>query len=357
MKKKFYFDGVKVIVLISLIFLLNGTVGAYEMTARSLGMGAAYSAVADDIEAILYNPASVANAGVLGLSVNTGIRTYNQEYLEDLMDLRKNDKYGDIKEFVGELKDNAGAGTQLFLGARLNSIGLAYNVEQEFSINSTEDDYFTERISEGIISYGKQLLKPPFEIAALYYGVNFKYINIERSNYDLTKNLLGTAEGNAFSIDLGALAKVTDILRIACVIENALATTPELEGELREYEYSNGVWSSHLLEQSYTYKKELERKVRVGAAVEIPLINLTLAADLDNFLGAREKQVLHLGLEKNFFFNALSFRLGKAKGEELDLNTIGLGVNFTGFNLDLALGKNKTGNKDLMGILSASMDF
>ena len=345
------------IVLISCLLLFNGSVGAYELTARSLGMGAAYSAIADDIEAILYNPASIANAGVLGLNVNTGMSIHNTEYLEELRKLYKSNKFEELKDFAGGLKDKAGARGQFFLGARVSSIGLAYNVKEDLFINPALNDNFTEKQNQYILNYGKHLLKPPFEIAALYYGINLKYINIERNMYDFSQNLHGTARGNTFSLDLGALAKVTDNLRIACVMENALAHAPELEGELRRYEYVNNEWSWQTLGQAYNYKKELDSKVRLGAAVSIPLLNLTLAADLDNFLAAKEKQVLHLGLEKNLFLNALSLRLGKVQGEELDLNTFGLGLNLTALNLDLAVAKNKVGNNELTGLISASIDF
>ena len=357
MKKRNIFSNFALIVFIFLLFFVNGGAEAYELTARSLGMGGAFSAIADDLEAILYNPASIANAGVLGLGVNTGISTYNLEYLEELLELYEDDEYGDIKELAGGIKEKAGFNSNVFVGARLNSIGLAYRMKQEHSINPIGDNYFSEKLSEGILSYGNQLLDPPFELGALYYGINLRYINIERVTYDLVDNLVGNAKGGFFSVDLGTLAKVTDNLRIACVVENALFTNPDLKGELKKYNLTGDEWSYQVINPSYSSHKDIKAKVRLGAALRIPIIDLTLAADLDNFLTAQEKQVLHLGLEKNLLLDALSIRLGKAKGEELDLNTFGLGLNLTGFNLDLALGKNRIGNREIIGLLSASMDF
>ena len=357
MRRKNIHSSFVLVVFIFLLFILTGGARASEWTPRSLGMGGAFSAIADDLEAILYNPASIANTGALGLGVNTGISIYNPEYLKELMDLLEDSDYEDVKDFAGRIEDSAGGSTQLFVGSRISSFGLAYRMKQDFSINPAEDEYYSEKINEGILSYGKQLLDPPFELAALYYGVNLKYMNIERKDYDLTDNLLATAKGNAFSLDLGILAKFTDNLRIAFVVEDALAVVPDLEGEERKYQPTGGEWDYQVIDSSYRFTKYIESKFRLGAALRIPIVDLTLAADLDNFLAGEEEQVLHLGLEKNLLFNALSIRAGKAKGADVDLNTFGLGLNLTGFNLDLALGKNKRGNGEIIGLLSASMDF
>lgn len=349
------------IVLVLLLVFASEIVAAYELTARSFGMGGAFTAMVDDVETVLYNPAGMADDGTVGLNFSVGFSGYNIDEIDELREIGDNINNDGVLDILGGISSNTGLTGQVFFGGMLNTVGLAYNIRDDFLVDLDSSTYSNELLSEGIISYGNTLLEPPFDIGTLAYGFNFKLINVSRESYQvgdtIDKGTKTKTKGNSYGFDLGTLAKVTDNLRVGFVLENILLSDISLKGEERGYSYKDNAWNSEVLDSSYSDKYELGINARLGAAFRVPLIGLTLAADIDNFFASNDgEQIYHFGLEKNLLFNALSLRAGKINGEDVNLTTFGLGLNLTGFSFDLGFGNNSK-NSEKTGLLSASMNF
>ncbi|MFP4015574.1 MAG: hypothetical protein ACLFUI_00955 [Halanaerobiales bacterium] len=350
---------ISIALFVSLFLIINQGVGATQLTARSYGMGGAFTAVADDVEAILYNPAGITDNGFVGLDFSMGMNILNVDELDKVRDIVEHDRYEYTYEHIDEIEGDIGLDNQTFFGAKFSSIGLAYSIKENHLLQNNSganNNYLSERISEAIFSYGSDILEPPFEIGALSYGVNVRLIDVSRNNYYMGSSTEVDIKGNGYGLDLGLLAKVTDTLKIGCVVENLLASDIELEGKSKQYEQENGDWQVISSEDS-SATLESDPNVRVGAALDIPVVNMVLAADIDNLFDQNDTgQVIHLGLEKHFILNSMTVRAGKVTGDSINLTTLGFGVNLSGASIDFAIGE-ESDKDDLAIMLSAVINY
>ncbi len=359
-RERLFFKG-RVLLLVSIficLFIVNaGIVQAYQLTARSFGMGGAFTAVADDVEAILYNPAGMADSGIVGLDFSTGLTLLNRDELEKLEGIQDNTEFTYIDNISG-VTDDVGLDYQIFFGAKLRSFGLAYNINEQnlLEYNNGDYRYSNKRVSESIFTYGNELINPPLELGALSYGFNLKIIDIGKNSFDMENETEKKSKGNGFEVDFGLLAKVTDNFRVGCVVENLLPTDIDLNGEVKEYRYDGSAW---VIDDKYDYSEEedFDTNVRLGAVLDVPVVNLKIAADIDNLLDNNDAgQVLHIGLEKDLFFNLMTLRAGMVTGSAVNITTLGFGMNLSGFNLDFAVGEDNK-RDDITALLSANMRF
>ncbi|MEJ6950153.1 hypothetical protein [Natronospora cellulosivora (SeqCode)] len=358
-----------IFLMILFIILVSGTVFASEtgiqqhLTARSFAMGGAFTAQADNIEAVLYNPAALVDAGLIGLNVNVGIELNNiSQFYEarNIDDYINNNQYANVIE---HLPDDASVNTQGLIGLKVDSFALTYNHKVEMSSqienNTASVDIIQSR--EGILSFANEIINPPLGLGALSYGVNLKFFDIDKDIYQLTNNYNKQKDisGRGFGLDLGLMAKLTDIFRVGYFLENAVSTNVDLEGEKREYIHDGDRWKfvddNH--NNDYTQEYSAETKSRIGASISIPLVNLTLAADIDDLFNQVHGQVLHMGLEKNFLFNAVSLRAGRIDSDYITYNTFGLGLNLTGFSMDTAFGFEGSSGSNLAAMISVNALF
>lgn len=362
MKKIIY-----VLVLVSVLFIPI-TAGASDLTARSFGMGGAFTAVADSVETILYNPAGMANSGFVGVNTNGGFQFGGIEGISDLLALEDNINNDQVVDIIGKVPDDVSFSSQFLMAAKLRDIGLSYNIINDSSAQLTAIDSARAYINndqEGSISFGSTLLKPPFELGSFTYGFNVKIISKDRVIYDIndTSVIEQNTSGSGFGVDAGILTKVSDNLRVGLQIKNVLASNISLEGKKKKYSYDGSSWQQEILNDSYQDNENSGRPAmqsRIGAALVIPIVDLTLAADIDN-LGlpgnTGEGQVIHFGLEKSMFLDGFTIRAGNISGKDKSINTFGFGFNLTGFHLDTAFGSSDGFKDNITAIASANFDF
>ncbi|MFW6306503.1 MAG: hypothetical protein ACOC1N_03895 [Bacillota bacterium] len=339
------------------------TADAYDLTARSFGMGGAFTAVADNIEALLYNPAGNADSGLVGFDVNGGLTVSDLSKLNKILELEGKIMNDDVDDLLSEIPDELILEGQALVGARLKRVSLAYNAEISSHTNFNGNDsanVYLNNYNEYILSYGKELINPPLDLGTFSYGFNVKLINMDRQNYFVEDNNGITIteqkiDGNSFGIDFGLLAKVTETLRVGCHFENVFAPDAFLNGTEKTHEYNTQSWEETSTRE-YQEIVPIDFNSRVGAALYIPVVDLTAAMDIDHLFSDGD-QVLHYGLEKNLFFDGLSLRAGKMSSSNFDFTTFGFGLNLTGFNLDAAFGSRSDIADDMSVALSASMNF
>ena len=330
------------------------------MTAKAYSMGGAFTGVADDVGAVLFNPAGLTQSGVVGFQGNAGVSDVDQinnyTKLAELLDKENldSDDVRDIKDNFDKLMDSS-VGMQAFAGGNLKSVALSANVKSNFTIK--EGTTTKEKVLENnndisaIISYGSKLASPPGDLASLAYGFNIKMTqhNYNKYDYDIIKketiNEI-TAQGNSIDLDFGVLAKMTDVLKVGAQIENLYSSGYDLETDSGKI-YKEGLKS--------------KRNMSVGASFEIPVVGTTLAADLENIgpISESDEMIYHFGVQQNLFLNLISLRAGTYGPEingENSIYTAGIGLNLTKLHLDAAVGTDESGN-NMSGMISGRFKF
>ncbi|MFW5981121.1 MAG: hypothetical protein ACOCRU_00935 [bacterium] len=346
---------------IVLMLMFCTSTGAYELTSRSFGMGGAYTGIGEGLEAVLYNPAAIANGGFVGANLTVGIEFENFSELSELRNIEGD--FTNQENFYQDIPDNASINSQTFFGARLDSFALSYNRRYKITAqsNSNQAEVKLFNRNEGRLSYAGRIIDPPFDLGALSYGISLNLIDIDSTKYQKENNsdtyTKDRLKGSGYGLDIAIMAKVTDMLQLGYFASDLLVSDIALRGQESEYQYENNYWQLESQRQTSS-KYSTTSTSRLGAALQVPVLSLKLAADIDNLFAQGGKgQVVHLGLEKNILFNGFSIRAGKINAEDLDYTTVGLGLNLTGFSLDTAYGFDGGPAENQAFMLAINADF
>ncbi|WP_027340814.1 conjugal transfer protein TraF [Halonatronum saccharophilum] len=362
--KRYY----SLVLTLLLVVMVVGPASAAEMTdvnrfgAKAHGMGGAFVAVADDASAIYWNPAGLVRSGLLGAQVNLGMGFDGVE--RDLLDDVKDGlTFESFKEL--ELTDDGNA-TLKFDGmgvVNFRSIGAGFLFNNQLrvieegtmpeEIKSEEDIKKLDNakksaantfISQGVISYGRELSSMPFNIGSLAVGGNLKYLSGQYDGYSLSADNIEGWDGNyeegkeydldqafnrskssasGYGVDVGALVRATNRINLGVNVRNLT---------------SNLSWD----EDYEDLNDKLPRTITLGGAVRIPFpIGTTVAADLE--MPEEGSNIYHLGLEKRLFLGALALRGGAYYEEDSSdkVYTAGLGLNLPFINFNLSADTDK----------------
>lgn len=373
------------LVLCLLLVLSSGIIQAEDnslsikqVSPRALGMGGTFTGLADDVSAVLYNPAGIGQNSVLDVFAGGGIKVSNytelaklENVFNDLQD--SNLDAEEMDNLVEQLENIEQFGTtaQMFSGLNMGNFAGGINYDNSLSIYGNQEiaDIVAENMetTEGIVGFGQEIITPMMDIGAVAYGVNVKLMQSKYQEYQLTADQNNqqrvdiTAEGLGYGMDAGVMVKATELIQVGLMVDNLFAPEYELTGEKVVKNYENGDWVEDSSAGDPDYNKLInpDRSVRAGASVYVPVIAATLSADLDNiYTTGEEKRITHLGIEKNILFNALSLRGGTFVGEDInDYYTAGLGINFLPLNIDTGLAVDKNLSQDAVFSLSANMKF
>ena len=374
----------KLVCVFLLMFLLGVSVTAgaveefnvseVELNAKAFGMGGAYTGVADDISSIIYNPAGISQSGALGAYGNIGFMVPNLNKIKKLSGLPEylNDFTAEsASDILNTIPEDMSLKSQFFFGGNIKSLGAGLNIYDNVATNKSGDTAsMSNRItSEGMVSFGKNLTSPFLNIGALSYGVNLKMLKSKNNSYHLVDTSSPTPEltsistkGSGFGMDAGLLLKLTDVIQVGMGIENIIASEYTMKGEEKTstYDVVTEEWST-VTDSDYTGATiKHSPKVRAGASLKLPVINATLAADVDNvFLwDDSEEMTTHLGLEKDLLFNGFSIRAGTfSKADSAPMYTLGLGLNLLTMHVDAAVGFDESLQQTQTFILSGNMTF
>jgi hypothetical protein len=346
-----------------------GTVFAGGFSARSFGMGGAFTGLADDVSAVLYNPAGINQSGVVGFKASGGLSTI--DYNKFIKALGIADHMADgsltVEELLKEFPQSANIKANAFGGANLKSLALTLNSENNLDLTKNESSasVINDTVSEGALTLGNTVLSPPMDIGSLSYGVNLKMINIARNQYsvDSAQKTVTKVDGSSYGLDVGVLAKVTDILTIGAQVDNLWVDDYKLKGTKEIYGFDGSDWGQTSSDSLNQQGDKLKRTMRVGASVQVPVVALTLAADVENFpllTEGDQKMVYHYGIEKNILFNGISFRAGTYTQPEQNKDrfyTFGLGVNLLQAHINLGLGSDDGFKDSFNGVVSGNIKF
>ena len=216
--------------------------------ARALGMGGAYTAVANDVTAVFWNPAGLAVQNPFQLSFMHSVL-----FVDTSLD------------FLA-----ASAPTERFGSFGVSLISLSSgNFEQRNALNQVTGQFSTRDLAF-FISWSKEIL-PNFSV-----GLNYKFVN--------QKILSFSGSGNGF--DLGVKAKLFDHLDAGLMLANVIK--PKVT----------------LAERSETFPLQF----RAGLATELFNDQLTVSIEMSKLNGWSDA-ILHFGAEYRVM-DRLAFRLG-----------------------------------------------
>lgn len=234
---------------------LGGVPGSYlfmGVGARALGMGGAYSAVANDATAIYWNPAGLATTDPMQVSFMHAI-LFVDTSLDFLAASVPTKRFGSF-------------------GAAILTLGSG-DFEQRTTLNEAVGNFGTRDLAL-LISWAKEL-KRGFSV-----GLNYKLVNQSILDYS----------GSGHGVDLGLKARLFDRYNAALVVRNLISPKVALA----------------------EYSQKLPMQVGVGLSTSLIDEQLLVSVEYSKVDGWGDPQ-LHFGAEFRFV-NQAAFRVGLNNG-------------------------------------------
>lgn len=337
--------------LIGIFLLIAGSsaVLAMEPDARSFAMGGAYTAVVSDATAVYWNPARLPNIRFFSLALGAGLTSEDlensQEALEILLDPQKIEEVENLN-----LQANVSGG---FLGAvatRRLGVGLYGNmevdVEAKTSVDhdtfegSAESDLVANVRANTVLAYAQPFKR--FNLGVALKGVgDGRYTSGEHMEYDAVTDVNIEKIGTGYSVDLALSTGLTRMIQFGFVAQDVFSSIEYEETVTKDNQEP---------ETTKLGKQRLEPSYRAGIAIR-PGFGFTFAGDVSS-TGS-----VHLGVEKNTLFNALSFRGGMVSKDGATEYRGGVGLNLAW--LHAGVGVSYDPEKDMFKavVLDASLTF
>src|SRR6267154_2504414 len=263
--------------------------------ARSDGMGRAYVAVANDANAVWWNP------GALAFTTGHDISSMYAKLVPDLA----NDVFFSHTSYAQHVEGWGGIGFSFAY--------LSYGTSVHTDVDGNELGTFTSYEVAPTLAYGTELLKN------MGFGVALKFVRVDLAPADKTLDLAKGA-GSTFGADIGALYKLPQWKSaVGLAIQNLGPNISYIDADQSD---------------------PIGRNAKLGVAVtpfESELYRVLVVADVNKSLLPSGAWVENGGGE--FEFNhLLSLRAGyinDPRGTIKDL-TYGLGLNYRGIRIDYA---------------------
>jgi hypothetical protein len=261
--------------------------------ARQLGMGKAFTGLADDVSSIFLNPAGIANATSWQVTSMSGQLFEEFNYLS-LSGLYPTEHGNFAVAYVGSSIDGA-LPTRIEAGTEADPVIVVDTSRSPMS-------YSNNLI---LLSYGRKM-------GRLNLGANLKFFSVNLCG--------GSAQGN--ELDLGIQGKPLPWLSLGATIQNALPAG--MGGKLY---YQGSGWS-----------EEYPAVLKIGAAIDLHRVKLL--ADLDREMErANVPALMHLGVEWKPM-ELIAIRAGidqdAVGGETVNNLTAGAGLYYGNFRFDYA---------------------
>ncbi len=318
--KRILVSTLTILILLSLSLPAWGNIG---LGTRAMGMGGAFTAVADDESAFYWNPAGITQVRFVSVMIGAGAQGEDFDFIMDTID-----KVSDMEELNPEdFEQGRGyLGLGLIGGITTRYVGVNFYSETYGIAESvTENDLY---VGVNNFTYGAVTLAGNFG-EKFSVGLNLKkvvvgsgesgvYIDTETPEDSISYTEY--EEGDSLAYDIGVLYRLSDQVRFGFTARN-LGGEVNLKGE--GIDYADGGTEYSLPE----FTADLPRDYAIGISYR-PFKNTLLAFDVQKSEASlTPKQTrFRFGFEQTALWNIIALRLGAFtnKDEPLAL-TAGLG--------------------------------
>lgn len=263
--------------------------------ARAMGMGGAFTAVADDATALYWNPAAL---GTNALTANLSLGFSAAGNLQAFQAIAENPE--DLKKLL-TTKGEADLGVGLLVGANIGSIGVGYLADGAVHLEKGEGSVFDgDAAVNGNIAVGVARDFAGGGATAIRGGVVLRSVNGMRTFYTVDEHGnddSGDESGTGYALDIGAQLRLTDAFVIGAAVRNVVG---------------NVNWAGAGAEN-------LPTEFRIGVALTPPLLGGTIAADVAS--GGQ----FRYGIEKKLLFGGMKVRFGQIHSDGGSWTTGGVG--------------------------------
>lgn len=348
-------------------FAMPGGTIPYGIGAKYAAMGGAGSALVDDIAAAYYNPAGMARAQAIAIKVGAGTATDGMDKIMGVLG-----SVGNPAKFLADNFSSAidvRGNLNLAVGLDIAKIGISTIPVANLTLNKTANTLAgtaNAAISSDTaltMGYGTSL---PY-VGSFNWGFNAKYIYNGMggatvgvsgpTTTDIT-NTLVTYSGMGY--DLGIQGKITAIptapISVGIVYKD-IATSLNGHNKVTKatYDNTNGqqVGGETVITDADIAGMTLPTTLVLGAAGTIPVVGVTLAADLDNVSGSGTSfSVTHIGAEYPVAMGLVKLRAGLISGgpsgAAINMTTYGAGILGDMINVAMVSDNNNTKNNQMM---------
>ena len=341
-------------ILISIIvaFLLTALAlpayGSIGLGTRAMGMGGAFTAVADDESAFYWNPAGITQIRFISVMLGAGAQGEDFDFLEDTLDNISDTEKLNPEDFeLGRGYLNLGligGITTRFVGVNFyseNSISMDHPELHSLNLKSSSFNYGAVTIAANI----KEKISVGVNLKKVMAGIGEGEVEIDEGNPVNSVNKTSYADGDGICYDLGVIYRLSDQVKFGFIARN-LGGDIDLEGKTMKYLPSEE-------EKNYSRSLELPKEYSVGVSYR-PFKNTLLAFDVQK-CGYRppytpEQTRFRIGFEQTALWNIIALRLGAytVKDEPLAL-TAGLGFKLGPVNIGVAAVKEEFNGKEATG--------
>ncbi len=336
--------------------------------ARAIGMGGAYTAVADDGYAPYWNPAGIVQTSHFGFTFGGGFQgdleklSNVQSALSDNEMPAREDMnqsyllngylgfttryfalsgYGDIQlNTIMDDTQNVGVGTNM-TGEGYGVATIAFIIERTLAIGINFKSVYA--------AYGEAVLPPfPDLSSCTTSGEVLAKVNDYNTNTPASVSY-NTGTGTAY--DIGALLRLTEEVTLGFTAHNLFVQMDSEEGNTTHYILNSTgdptnpqPTLSEGTKTSYTHSIEIPKTYTLGISYR-PFETTLLAADVENITNTSNDQTrFHFGLEQTALWDVLALRLGcfTNKGDATSY-TAGLGFQLWVLGVNAAYMKHDDG--------------
>ncbi len=338
--------------------------------ARAVGMGGAYTAVADDGYAPYWNPAGITQIKYFDLSIGIGIQG-NVDKLQNVSDAL------DVEEMPSKEDLNQSAKVGGFFGITTRHFGISDYLDFELD---TEMDDTTTHFHATAVNYALATVAFHFT-KDLAFGISFKgvgagcaevtgpnipdtskfttdqdYIDAAKKFNDAGGATVTSNTGTGAACDVGFLYKLTSKTNIGFTARNVFYQIDPDEGTVSKYTLGANTldpnpdnWTLDLVKQDLPSKKlavEIPMSYIFGIAYH-PFQSTILSADIEAITNSNNDQTrIHFGFEQSALWNTVAVRLGCFTNKDKPVSyTAGLGLRLLWvINTNVAYVKNDDDN-------------
>ncbi len=340
-----------VLILLSVCLPAYGSIG---LGTRAMGMGGAFTAVADDESAFYWNPAGITQVRFASLMFGIGVQGEEFDFIEDTID-----NISDTEELNPDDFEDGRGYLNLGLIGGLTTKFVGVNFYSESSVNTEKDDTNLE-VGASSFNYGAVTIAATIQekisigcnIKRVVAGVGGGFVELNINELKIaSETSYGDGEGLAY--DLGVLYRLNDQIKFGFIARN-IGGDIELDGQTTDYITDSEVeWSDTV---------DLPREYAVGVSYR-PFKNTLLSGDIQKCDEREpftpEQTRIRVGFEQTALWNIFALRLGAYtnKGEPLAL-TAGLGFKLGPLAIGLAGVREEFDDKEAIeGLVTLGIRF